>query len=164
MCFLGGSDRNNKYYADELRSSEGSNYKEIFCCRVRNAQAAGLWVSERKFCRSAVSEKPAGILLFTDDCGDDLSPGSWMDLQRVRSHINGDRDHTHAHVSAPGTLIHMTTSFHNIPIGQLLVPRKKRKTIYQTVQLIKRDLYITAFKTILVNFHWAGFSRYVGSI
>jgi hypothetical protein len=27
MCFLGGSDRNNKYYADEFRSSERSNYK-----------------------------------------------------------------------------------------------------------------------------------------
>jgi hypothetical protein len=101
----------------------------------------------RQLFRSAVSEKPAGKLLFTDDCGDDLSPGSWMDLQRVRSHVNGDRDHTHAHVSASGSLIHMTTSFRNIPIGQLLLPRRKKKEHYLSAQVTnKRRLIYHCFQ------------------
>jgi len=50
--------------------------------------------------------REAGRVLFTDGCTDDLSPGSWMDLQRVSSHVNGNWDRTHPHDSASGlTLI-----------------------------------------------------------
>ena len=83
-----------KYYLYDCRALKRQTVKNEI--RESSVLRLGVYVLAGH-CPSA-----AGRVLFTDGCADDLSPCSWMDLQRVSSHVNGDRDRTHPHDSASG--------------------------------------------------------------